>query len=297
MKSFSYYLTLFVIKLKGTKADFRRDPIDYVKLRNQDVHDPNHQRFRPNQINRFKIRESIVTEILPGKSCANHVIFCPGGAFVYGPVHHHWEAAKTIVNKTGCTLWMVNYPKAPEQKIDIISRNIDAIYDKAVEKYTGKNIILLGDSVGATLIIALIQRLISQKRALPKLLILISPVMDAELSNPEIAEIDKKDPILSKAGVLSAKRMAALNNNLKDARISPLHGNFENIPPTLLFLAENDITYPDQKLTLQRMADAQVPVKATIGKGMPHIWPLLPVIQEGKTALKGIVNAIQKISE
>lgn len=296
MKSITYYLTLLVIKLKGVKTEFKKDPIDYIKLRRQDVHKPKAGHFSPRSINQFGVRESIITEVLPEKPNEHLIIFCPGGAFVYGPVQHHWDAAKKITSETGCKSWMIDYPKAPEHTIDLISNNVDSVYEKAILKYPGKKIILIGDSVGATLILALVQRLIHKKKELPSLLVLISPVMDATFSNLAIGEIDKTDPILSKAGVLSAKRMCAINGDLEDVRLSPLNGSFEDLPPTVLFLAENDITYSDQKIALQKIRDAGVQVKTYLGKGMPHIWPLLPVIHEGKMALEKVIGEIKMIS-
>ena len=86
------------------------------------------------------------------------------------------------------------------------SKNIDLVYKTALENYTSKEIILLGDSTGGTLITALIQRLIEKKNQLPHKIILVSPVMDATMSNPQIDEIDAIDLMLSKNGVLSAKK-------------------------------------------------------------------------------------------
>ena len=53
---------------------------------------------------------------------------------------------------------MCNYPKAPENKIDEISINVDQIYQKALLLFKSENIILMGDSAGGTLRIALTQR-------------------------------------------------------------------------------------------------------------------------------------------
>jgi len=75
--------------------------------------------------------------------------------------------------------------------------------------------------------------------------------------NPEIEKIDGNDPMLSKMGVLSAKKMCAENNDLKNVMISPLYGSFEKFPKTILFLAENDITYPDQQLAVQKLVKAR----------------------------------------
>lgn len=294
MKSITYYVILLVLKLKGVKQDFSKSPIDYKKLRKEDVHTPDAKILKPHQLRHFKVLDTAITEITPANPTGNLIIFCHGGAFVYGPAQHHWETAKQLVSGTACTLWLVDYPKAPENKIDTISTNLDAVYVKALEAYPVRKILLLGDSVGGTLVTSLTQRLIQQAITLPAQLILISPVMDASVSNPEITGLENRDPMLSKAGVLSAKKMAAVDGDLDDVQISPIRGDFSHFPPTVMFLAEDDITYPDQKIAAQKMTDANVALTVFIGKGMPHIWPFLPMMKEAKKALGEIITRIKE---
>lgn len=187
---------------------------------------------------------------------------------------------------------MCDYPKAPENKITKISENIDSIYKIALENYLPNQISFIGDSAGGTLVTSLIQRLIKKNIKLPSKIILISPVMDASMSNPEIEKVEKIDPMLSKTGVLSAKKMCVESNDLKNVMISPLYGSFENFPQTILFLAENDITYPDQKLALQKFIENKINLELIEGKNMPHIWPLLPVMKEARTSLNEIIRII-----
>ena len=73
---------------------------------------------------------------------------------------------------------------------------------------------------------------------------------------------------------------------------SPLFGNFEEFPKTVLYLAQNDVTYPDQKLLIEKLNAAKVNNKVTEGVNMPHIWPLLPIMSEAKTALREIIGEI-----
>ena len=116
--------------------------------------------------------------------------------------------------------------------------------------------------------------------------------MDASMSNPEIKLIEKTDPMLSITGVLSAKKMCAGNKDLKDPIISPLYANFEGFPKTILFLAQNDIMYPDGKLAKIKMKKNNVNIDVIEGENMPHIWPLLPVMKEAKIALNLIIQEI-----
>ena len=292
-QSISYYITKSIIKLKGIKKDFSQDPINYKKIRREDIHHLKGGFFRRNEIRKFKIQGTLITEIKDKKGANRLLIFVHGGAFISGPAKHHWDSLKEIIKYSNCTSWMCDYPKAPENKIQEISKNIDAVYNEALKTYSGNQIILIGDSAGGTLVTALTQRLIQRGIELPERIILISPVMDSTMTNPEIEEIDKIDPMLSKTGVLSAKKMCAGVENLSNEMISPINGNFKGFPKTTIFVADNDITYPDQILAIKKMEASEVKVEVIQGENMPHIWPLLPVMKEAKTALKLIINRIE----
>lgn len=291
-QSLSYYITLFVIKLKGLKKTFSKDPIDFKKIRKDDVHHPKASFFKQNKIRNFNVLDSLITEIRLQKDSDKLLIFIPGGAFISGPSQHHWDTVKRIAMQTNYTIWMCDYPKSPETKISKISENIASIYDFALGQFQSNKISFIGDSVGGTLITSLTQRLIQKEQKLPEKIILVTPVMDASLTNPAIEKIDKIDPMLSKKGVLSAKKMCAENDDLKDAMISPLFGSFNKFPPTFLFLAENDIFYPDQKLAVEKLINAQTKLEIIEGKNMPHIWPFLPVMKEAKSALDELIRIL-----
>lgn len=290
-KSFTYYLTLSVIKFKGIKKKFSQDPIDFLELRKDDVQLPK-SKFLKTHSTSFPVAGTTVTEV-KGKYNSNKLlVFIHGGAFVSGPSQHHWDSVEKIAKSTQHTVWLCNYPKAPEHKISEISSNIDLIYNMAASKFNFADISLIGDSVGATLIISMVQRLLKNNISLPSKLLLISPVMDASMENPDIDKMDKTDPMLSKNGVLSAKKMYLDDGNLKDTLISPLFGDFTGFPNTFLFLAENDITYPDQVLLCSELQKSKVGHTVIVGAEMPHIWPLLPLMSESKEALNKIIDVL-----
>jgi len=270
----------------GIKKDFSKNPIDFEKIRSRDVYYPKLRIFEQFEVKSFIVLNTLITEVKRNKIADNLLIFVPGGAFISGPVKHHWDTVEKIAKHTNHTIWLCDYPKAPESKISKISQNIDLVYDKALGKFPAKQITLIGDSVGGTLIIALTQRLIQEGIELPLRLMLISPLMDASMSNPQIDIIDEIDVMLSKIGVFSAMKMCAENNDLKNPIISPINGSFNGFPHTILFLAENDITYPDQQVVIQKLLKASVNIEVIKGKKMPHIWPLLPFLEEAKIALK-----------
>ena len=291
-QSLSYYITLLVIKLKGLKKSFSEAPINFEKIRKEDIHYPKGKFFKQNKIRTFKVIDSLITEVGLNKNSDKLLIFIHGGAFISGPAKHHWDSIKKIARQTNYKIWMCDYPKSPENKISKISENIDSIYNTALDQFQPNKISFIGDSVGGTLITSLTQRLILKDIKLPKKIILVTPVMDASMSNPEIEKIDIIDPMLSKIGILSAKKMCAENNDLKNIIISPLFGSFDKFPHTILFIAENDIFYPDQKLAVKKFINAKINFELIEGKNMPHIWPFLPVMKEAKTSLNEIIRII-----
>lgn len=291
--SIGYSLVKLVLKLKGEKQSWSQDPIDYHKKRKQDVHIPNRKLLLGSAFETKEICNSSVTSIVPRYTRTDFLLlYCHGGAFIYGPTRENWIAIAKIAKKTRSHAWMVDYPKAPENTIKTVTESIYQVYLEAIKVYNPSKIILIGDSVGGNLIMTLTQRLLKEEHKLPNRLIAITPVMDASLTNPKIKEIDLIDPILSVKGVKSAKKMSAGQSSLKDQMISPIYGDFNNFPPIHLFMATNDICTPDQEVLIDKIKEEQGVIEVIEGKGMPHIWPILPILSEAKIAIKNIVSII-----
>ncbi len=295
MKSnFPYQVVKFILRVNGIKKLFSKDPIDYQKLRKGDLHEVKSRFFIKQGLNSFDVSQTKITEFKQNSNSDKLVIYVHGGAYISGPTRLHWNALKELLKFTDHSLWLCNYPKAPEHNIEFISDQIDQVYQAAIQKYPSKRVVLIGDSVGGSLIITLVQRLLKNKQPLPEQLILICPVMDASMTNPDIDAIDAIDPMLSKVGLLSAKKMCAINGDLNHPLISPINGSFKDFPLTHLFLATDDITYPDQKLFIKKLKDDKVESKIFEAENMPHIWPLLPMMKESKNALNEILKILGK---
>ena len=292
-QSLSYYVVMGVVKLTGIKKRLSQAPVDIKKARKRDVNCVPKRVSRKFDLTTFKIIKTTISSIQSKTPSDELLIFIHGGAFISGPTMLHWDAAKAICKATNKTIWLCDYPKAPEHNILEMSKNIDAIYQAALEKYPAQNIKLIGDSVGGTLVTALIQRLIQNNIALPKEIILVSPVMDASMCNPDIDKVEPRDPMLSKPGVLSAKEFCAQSVSLTDPIIAPLYGNFEGFPKTKIFVGENDIMYPDELLAIDKLRQANINLEVVRGKNMPHIWPYLPIMKEATVALKQIIKMLK----
>ncbi|MEM9052015.1 MAG: alpha/beta hydrolase [Bacteroidota bacterium] len=293
--SLSYYLVLIVLKLKRVKSIFSTSPVDYQKLRKEDVKKPSSRFWRGYIMKRFKAGNSVVTSVKSQPTSEKLILFIHGGAYISGPGMHHWKAVRKMARLTHHEIWLVDYPKSPENDIREIFMSIKSVYHMALTTFKPDEVVLIGDSVGGSLALTLLQTLNEDSDEMPKSAFLISPVLDATLSNDAIPEVDLLDPMLSRKGIRSAKEMCAKDVKLTDPTISPINGSLDGLPPLHLYFAEYDITYPDQLLFLDKLKTAKVEYSLRTGRKMPHIWPLIYQLKEGRESLNGIIEELKLI--
>ncbi|SHI45080.1 alpha/beta hydrolase fold domain-containing protein [Aquimarina spongiae] len=292
--SLGYRLVKLFLKLTGEKKSWSKDPIDYIAKRKKDIHAPGKLLLSGSSSESKQIDRGKVTKLHPKKKNSGVLlIYCHGGAFVYGPTRENWVFLNKLSKQTHSEAWMIDYPKAPEHTIDLITENVYQVYQEATKLYDPSKIILLGDSAGGSLIITLAQRLVKESKPLPNRIIPITPVVDAGVTNPDIVKIDLIDPILSINGVRSANEMCVGHLSLEDPLISPLYGELSGLPPIHVFSATDDILTPDQLIFIEKVKETNTQIEVIEGKGMPHVWPILPVMPEAKQGIQKIVSIIQ----
>jgi monoterpene epsilon-lactone hydrolase len=208
------------------------------------------------------------------------ILYLHGGAFVFELIPPHWRIITGLAARTGARVVVPLYLLAPEHDWSHASSAVRAIYASLLERSSDK-IVLAGDSAGAGLALSLAQRLRDEQGKIPAGLLLFCPWLDASLSDPEIAAIAKRDPMLDVPGLLAAAKMWATGLPLDDARISPLSGSLENLPPISVFAGTRDLLARDSI----RLADMSGPeLSLHIYPHMFHVWMALP-IPESEQAL------------
>lgn len=102
-KSITYYLTLFVIRVKGIKKAFSQDSINYQAISKGDVHIPKNDFFSPFKTTKLTIQETLITEIRRSRDSKKLLLYIHGGAFISGPAMHHWASIRRIAKKRNHT--------------------------------------------------------------------------------------------------------------------------------------------------------------------------------------------------
>ncbi|HKC67310.1 MAG TPA: alpha/beta hydrolase [Bacteroidia bacterium] len=225
---------------------------------------------------------------IPGQK---HILFFHGGAYLLNFTLLHWKLITRLVRETNCRVTAPDYPLLPNYSYKERLAMGEQVYKELLKQTSADNIIFIGDSSGGNLALSLAQKLKEDKIAQPAQIILLSPWLDVTMSNPQMEEVSKRDPMLplggNKLGMLHAG-----DRDMKDALVSPLYGSLKGIGKISLFTGTDEILYPDAKLLKSKAEAESVKLNYFEYKHMLHDWVIFP-IPEAKIAFSQIVKLLK----
>lgn len=173
------------------------------------------------------------------------ILYIHGGSYVGELEKYHWHFFKDVINDTGATIIVPDYPLTPENTYIEAFNFMQPLYEKIINKIGDRQLILMGDSAGGGMALALYEQNGEFNNKLPNKTILISPWLDVRMENPEIDKID--DPILKKPLLkLSGKRYAG-KNGMKSYLVNPVLGPTDKLENIYFFSGTRDMLNPDAK--------------------------------------------------
>lgn len=252
------------------------------------------------QVNIRKLRiAGIRAEEIKPKSETTQLIFhIHGGAFFLGSLNTHRAFLSELAVRTQMQVLHMDYPLAPEQGYPDIGDAIYDVYQMLLDQGTQtKDIIVSGDSCGANLALALLLRLKAEDRSkLPSGLVLMSPFLDLTLTSESLRYNQKHDALLS-IEALEAGISYYVPQNLDKSipELSPLYGDFEGLPPTLVQIGSKEILLDDASRFEEKAKAADVNVTYKLYTGMWHNFQMFsPWFDEAKQALADVAEFAQQ---
>ncbi len=208
------------------------------------------------------------------------LVYLHGGAFINGIQAQHWSLITHLADTTGRAVHVARYPLAPAHDVRDAEAFLAALHERLAPPAP---LHVLGDSAGGTLTL-----LLAQSRAGGSIagLTLIAPWLDLSMTNPAIAAVERRDPWLTRAGMLPIAAHWAAGRELTDPTVSPIYGDLHGLPPTLVLVGSRDICRPDCD-RLRERAPAGSDLTVHVEPGSPHDYPLLPT-PEGRRARDAI---------
>lgn len=230
----------------------------------------------------------------PKKATSNKAIFyVHGGAYIFNMSSLLWNYLAKIVEKTGVSLTVANYPLAPQSDAGAAYTYLHKLYETFLSRSRGKEILFLGDSAGGGLAISFAQYLNEIDLPQPRQIILSSPWLDVSLTNPAIKDSIPDDKVLEIKGLQKAGKMFAGKLDTRDPKVSPIYGDFDSIGKLSIFMGTGEIFVPDSRKLVARLQKENIPFNYFEYPKMIHCW-LLMGMPEAKVALNQMINIINE---
>ena len=208
------------------------------------------------------------------------VFYIHGGAYRYDFVPFHWRFIDRMAKETNALVIAPGYRLAPFATYKEAYDLIVPLYRQYREEHPEKKVIMMGDSAGGGLSLALTEHFKEEGIPLPDELVLFSPWVDISMENEEIAEYQQDDPMIDASSTISIAKRWAGDLDLHDPKVSPLFGDLSGIKNVTVFVGTNEVLYPDVT-TMFRKLDQDVTNELIVGEGMIHCYPLNPIEEAG----------------
>ena len=241
---------------------------------------------------REEVVEGIPCFIRKG-TAKTHLFYLHGGSYIEQAGKYQISMIEAIAAGTDATVILPVYPLAPHVTFEASYAKVEAVYDKLLSSVNPHDIVLVGDSAGAGFALGLYLLRAGQKKPLPDKLILVSPFVDITMSNPEIAEFEKKDHVLSSPGLIEMASAWAGDGNPKDYRLSPIYGDLSSVKSVMIVVAGADVLCPDSRLLKKKLESLNKKVVYIEEPGHPHDYPVLPM-SAAKVAIQKMIEYVKE---
>ena len=218
------------------------------------------------------------------------VIAVHGGGYTSEIIGPHWAFYGSLVREAGVNVVAPIYPLAPHGVASKVVPLVADLIESQVRLRGADHVGVEGDSAGAGLLLAAMQLLVQRGATVPARMVLISPWLDATVSDPRSRLID--DPLLSVEGLREAGRLWAGELDASDPLVSPINGQLKGLPATLVLSGSLDILYPDS-LRLRDLAEKEgVDFAFDLREGLLHGWAGFSILPEAKAVAPTIVKRL-----
>jgi len=223
------------------------------------------------------------------RSSGIRLLYLHGGAYTRNIIRYQWDMIARLCELTGAEAIVPDYPLAPDSSWQSTQGYVRDVWEHFMST---DNAMVIGDSAGAGLALALTQSLMSDNQPQPEQTILLSPWLDLQGNDPLVNTIAPSDPMLEPAGLRAAAELFAAGTPLNHPGPSPLYGPIMGLQGVSVFAGGNDILLPDARALKQRCSDNSLPVNYYEYPAMFHVWMAVSWLPEARLAQKQIAELI-----
>jgi monoterpene epsilon-lactone hydrolase len=232
----------------------------------------------------------------PASRADRHILYLHGGGYVTGSPALYRHITWRLANATRAQIAAIDYRLAPEHPFP-------AALDDAVAAWKGllaqgadpRRVVVMGDSAGGGLSLALGLRLRDAGAALPAAIVAICPWTDLALTGGSWLRNPLGHPQRHFEDIrfVAAGYLAGADPCTPYA--SPLYGDPAGLPPTLIQVGGDEVLLDDAVRIAERMREAGCTVELEVWPRMPHVWhAFASIMPEARRAISRIGEFVRR---
>ncbi len=226
----------------------------------------------------------------PGTAPARTIVYLHGGAYLHPAAPPHWALIRRLARTVPATVRVPMYPLAPEATAAATVASVTDVLANLLQEHGAEQVILVGDSAGGGLALAVAQQARDAGQPSARRLILIGPWLDIACDEPAQRSIEPRDHLLRLDTLREAGRLYAGDLPADDVRVSPIHGRLGGLPPIDVFTGTDDVLNVDARRLHELGRACGHPVTLDEAPGMQHVYPIFPFLPEAARARSRIVE-------
>ena len=216
------------------------------------------------------------------------ILYLHGGGYIVGSPKSARPIAGGLARETRTNVFAFDYRLAPEHPFPAAVDDAVSAYNMLLGSgYAASQIAIMGDSAGGGLTAATLLALKAAGTSQPACAVLFSPWADLSREAEAYIELEPTD-VMFRADYLPEMAQRYIGaESAQNPLISPVFGDFEGAPPTLIFASEQEILYLDAIDLEATMKRNGVVVELRSERGLAHVWPAFyPHLPEARRTLR-----------
>lgn len=224
------------------------------------------------------------------------MLYLHGGGYRIGSPRLYRHATWRIASAAQARLTAIDYRLAPEHPFPCALEDALAAYRWLLANGADAGrIVVMGDSAGGGLTLALLLALRDRALPLPAAAVALSPWTDLALTGSTLVTNAAADPIIDVEELpkFAADYLAGVDPRIPYA--SPLYADLAGLPPVLIQVGSDEVLLDDSVRLVERLRRAGNSAELQIWPRMFHAWHLFaPIVPEARQAIAAIGAFVQR---
>ena len=225
------------------------------------------------------------------------VLYFHGGGYFFCGLSTHRPACAYLAKSAQARVLSVDYRLAPEHIFPAAVDDAVAWWKELLRQgISPQSVVFAGDSAGGGLALACMVAARDQGLPMPAGAVLFSPWTDLSCSGETIKTLSDVDVMFNPESLPEAASFYLAGQSPTNPLASPLFADLTGLPPLMIHASRHEILLSDATRLHERAQQQGVQSEIHLRSKLPHVWPTMVMLPEGRQSLKDSAKFITRVT-